>query len=275
MSKESKYSVLMSVYYKEKPEWLQYALESIINQTIMPNEIVLVEDGNLTSDLYNVIDKFNLKYPNLFNIIKLKKNVGLGLALREGILKCKNELIARMDSDDYSTPDRCEKLLSIFDKDETYECVGSLEAEFEHTINDVVSVHKVPESSEEIERFMRRRCALLHPTVMFKRSSVIKAGNYRSVILYEDYDLFMRMVCENHCKCYNIQESLYYIRVNSDFYKRRGGIKYMKTVLKFKNMQRKKGYMSLFDFIVSAGGQAIVCLMPNKMRRWFYLRFLR
>ena len=270
-----KYSVLMSVYYKEKPEWLKYSIDSMLKQTIFPDEFVLVEDGPLTNELNEIIDKYKNKYPKLFRIIKLEKNKGLGLALKEGLSYCRNEFVARMDSDDYSMPNRCERLLDIFQKDDSYECVGSYEAEFENSIEEVISVHKVPETSQEISEFMKRRCALLHPTVMFRKSSVINAGNYKNVILYEDYDLFMRMVCEKNAKCYNIQEPLYYIRINSDFYKRRGGIKYMYTALKFKNTQRKKGYMTFSDFIVSAGGQAIVCIMPNKMRRWFYLKFLR
>lgn len=270
-----KYSVLMSVYFKEKPEWLEYSIESMMNQTVLCDEFVLIEDGPLTDELESIVKKYEKKYPNIFNVIRNEKNQGLGLALREGVLHCSNELIVRMDSDDYSVPNRCEKLLNIVIKNPDYECVGSFEAEFENNINEVVSIHKVPETSESIDKFMRRRCAILHPTVLFKKSSVIKAGNYRNVKLYEDYDLFMRMVCEYNAKCYNIQEELYFIRINSDFYRRRGGWKYMLTVLKFKNQQRKKGYMSLKDFLISAGGQAFVCLMPNGLRRWFYLKFLR
>ncbi len=277
MGKEKlpKYSVLMSVYYKENPLWLRDSIESIMNQTVKCDEFVLVEDGKLTDELYEVIDSFQKKYPKLFNVVKIKQNGGLGPALRKGIENCKNELIARMDSDDISKPDRCEKLLKVFENDESYECVGSFEAEFETSIDEVVAIHKVPETDKEIAKFMRRRCALLHPTVMYRKSSVLRAGNYRDVHLYEDYDLFMRMVCEYNAKSYNIQDALYYIRINSDFYKRRGGFKYMKTVIKFKNDQRRKGYMSLKDFIVSAGGQAVVCMMPNRLRKWFYLKFLR
>lgn len=269
------YSVLMSVYHKEKPEWLDIALQSIFNQTAEASEIVLVKDGPLTKELDMVIEKFEKKYPGKFNIVPLEKNLGLGLALREGILHCKYDLIARMDADDYIVPERCARQLEVFEKEPEYDCVGCYEAEFESTIDDVVAIHKVPETSDEISKFMKRRCALLHPTVIFRKNAVIAAGNYRSVILYEDYDLFMRMVLEHNAKCYNIQESLYYIRVNNDFYKRRGGFKYMCTVLKFKNLQRKKGFMSVVDFIISAGGQAVVCLLPNKIRRWFYLNYLR
>ncbi len=269
------YSVLLSVYYKEKPEWLGIALSSVLDQTVLPSEIVLVKDGKLTPELDETIEKYAKAHPNLFKIVALKKNVGLGLALKEGIQHCSNELIARMDSDDFIVPERCAKQLAVFRDSPYYDCVGSFEAEFEDDLDNVIAIHKVPESEKEIEKFMRRRCALLHPTVMFRKSAVLVAGNYRSVILYEDYDLFMRMVLEHGSKCYNIQEPLYYIRVNSDFYKRRGGLKYMQTVLKFKNAQRKKGYMSSTDFIISAGGQAVICLLPNEIRKWFYLKFLR
>ncbi|HII4409537.1 glycosyltransferase [Clostridium perfringens] len=265
----------MSIYYKERADWLREALDSIMNQTILPSEIVLVKDGPLTSELDNVIDEFVIKYPNLFNIVALEYNHGLGLALNKGILQCKNELIARMDSDDYIVPNRFEKQIEIFKKNPDYDCIGSYEAEFEDSINNVVAIHRVPEQDYEIRKFMRRRCGLLHPTVMYKKSAVINAGNYRDVLLYEDYDLFMRMVLDKKAKCYNIPENLYFIRINSNFFKRRGGLKYMKTVVSFKNKQRKKGYISTKDFIISAGGQAIVCMMPNNIRRWFYLKYLR
>lgn len=269
------YSVLMSIYYKEKPKWFRIALNSIVNQTILPKEIIIVKDGKLTDELEEIITEFCKKYPHKFKIIGLNKNVGLGLALKEGILHCKTELIARMDSDDYCIPERCEKQLNIFKNNPEYDCVGSYEVEFEEDINNVIAIHKVPEKYDEIEKFMKRRCAILHPTVMYRKSAVLKAGNYRNVMLYEDYDLFIRMVLENKFKCYNIPENLYYIRVNDNFYKRRGGIKYMITAVGFKNTQRRKKYISTIDFIISAGGQAFVCLLPNKIRKWIYLKYLR
>lgn len=269
------YSVLMSVYYKEKPEWLRISLDSMMQQTLPTNDFVIVEDGPLTKELDIVIEEFISKYDNVFHIVKLEKNRGLGLALREGIQYCKNELVVRMDSDDYSVPERCEKLLSVYKNNQELDIIGSFEAEFEDDSMNVVAVHKVPESSEEIFTFMKKRCALLHPTVMFKKSAVIKSGNYRDVRLYEDYDLFMRMVVEYQCKAYNIQENLYYIRINEAFYDRRGGWNYLKTAVKFKYKQLKQKNISKIDFVISAGGQAVVCLMPNKMRRWFYMKFLR
>lgn len=270
-----KYSFLMSVYYKEKPEWLKESIVSMLNQTVKPSEIVIVKDGILSEELDLVIEKFVNEFPTMFHVISLKENVGLGPALAIGIERCKCEYIARMDSDDISVNTRCEKQLKCFAENSNLDIVGTYEVEFENQIEDVVSIHTVPEKDNEIRKDMRRRCVLLHPTVMYKKESVVKAGNYHDIRLYEDYDLFIRMVIENNCYSYNIQEGLYYMRINSDFYRRRGGFSYLKTIVCFKFAQYRKKYMSLTDFIISAGGQAFVCLMPNSLRKKFYLHFLR
>ena len=270
-----KYTVLMSVYYKEKPEYLSLSIESILNQTVKPDEFIIVKDGVLTPELDRVIEAFMKDNPELFTIIVNEKNLGLGPALAKGIEISKNELIARMDSDDYVVDTRCERQLAKFQEDPTLGIVGCYEAEFVDDIDHIISVHKVPTEHNEIEKFMHRRCALLHPTVIYKKSAVLKSGNYQSVLLYEDYDLFARMVLEHHVKSYNIPEALYYIRTSEDFFKRRGGIKYAKTVLKFKWGQYKKGYMSAADFCISGLGQAVVCVLPNSLRKSFYMHFLR
>lgn len=269
------YSVLMSVYFKENPNWLRVSIESILKQTVMPDEFLIVKDGPLTPELDKEISAFINEYPHMFTVITLDKNRGLGTALAIGITKCRNELIIRMDSDDYSIPERCERLLSFSETHPDYGVIGSFEVEFEGDINNKIALHRVPETSDEIFKFMKRRCALLHPTVLYKKSVVLGSGNYQDVYMYEDYDLFMRIVIEHNVKCYNLQENLYYIRINDDFFKRRGGLEYLKTVVKFKWGQLKKGYMSIIDFLISAGGQAIICLLPNKLRKQFYLKFLR
>lgn len=271
----SKYTVLMSVYYKEKPEYLSLSIESMLNQTVKPDEFIIVKDGPLTTELDEVINNFVTAYPKTFNIIVNETNLGSGPALAKGIENSKNELIARMDSDDYVVSTRCERQLEKFREDPKLEMVGSYEAEFVDDIDNVISIHRVPSENDEIERFMHRRCSVLHPTVMYKKSAVLKSGNYQSVLLYEDYDLFARMVLEYHIKSYNIPEPLYYIRTSEDFFKRRGGIKYAKTVLKFKWGQYRKGYMSLMDFCISGLGQAFVCVLPNSLRKIFYMKFLR
>ena len=264
----------MSVYYKEKPEWLEYSIESMLKQTIFPNEFVLVEDGPLTDDLNSIITKFQKKYNNLFKIVKLKENQGLGPALKIGVEACSNEYIARMDSDDYSVPDRILKQFKKFIENPELGLVGSNVAEFEGNIKNVISFVILPEKQADIYKFSKRRCPFRHPSLLYKKSYVLKAGNYREFYLCEDYDLYVRMLSTG-CKCYNIQEVLVYMRIGQDFYKRRGGYKYMKSILKFKNLQLKNGYFSLADYLKSTIPHIIVCLMPNKLRDFIYRNLLR
>lgn len=273
-----KYSVLMSVYFKEKPEYLRMAICSMLHQTVRPEEFIIVKDGPLTPELDAVINEYASRNLGLFTLLENPTNLGLGPALRKGVIASRNELVARMDSDDYAVPNRCEKQLRYFECDAELGMVGSYEAEFIDTIDNVVSIHKEPETDEEIRKYMRRRCAVLHPTVIFRRSEVIRAGNYQETSyypVYEDYDLFARMIFDAKVKCYNIQECLYYIRTSEDFYERRGGIKYAKTALRFKWHLFKKRNMSFFDFCVSGLGQAFVCVLPNKLRKTFYMKVLR
>ena len=271
---DKNYSVLMSVYYKENPKWFRESIESMLNQTIRTNDFVIVKDGKLTNELDEVISEYCKKYPDIFSIIELNKNMGLGPALATGIIKCKNELVARMDSDDYSVPERCEKQLKQFEEDEELDIIGSDQAEFIDNINNVISYKKFPYEADKIKKYARRRNPFSHSVVMFKKSIVLQAGNYREYYLCEDYDLWVRMI-ENNAVCRNINETLNYVRISEDLYKRRGGIKYLRTIMKFKREMYKKGFYTLNDYIISAGSHTIVCLMPNFMRKLFYEKMLR
>lgn len=268
------YSVLMSVYYKEQPDWLNEAIKTMLEQTLPPNEFVIVKDGKLTKELDEIIDGYVEKYPDLFNIVALENNSGLGIALCEGIKRCKNEIVARMDSDDIALPERCEREMHCLTDDPELQLVGSSVMEFCGSIDNVLSYRKLPETNEEINKFARKRCPFAHPSVMYRKQVVLNAGNYRHYPYFEDYDLWVRMLT-NGCKCKNIGDCLVYMRVNEDFYKRRGGVKYLKNVLKFKKEQYKNGFYSFKDYIISAGSHTVVCLMPNFLRDFVYKKMLR
>ena len=268
------YSVLMSVYYKENAKWFEESIQSMFMQTIQPKEFVLVEDGKLTEELENVVKKYKKKYPKIMKVVKLDENVGLGPALQRGVKECSCEYIARMDSDDYSVPNRIEKEFEIFEKDSTIGMVGSNVSEFIDNIQNVICNVVLPEKNEDIIKFSKKRNPFRHPSIMFKKSEVIKAGNYREYYLCEDYDMWLRMIRSN-CKCYNIQENLVYMRISDDFYKRRGGIKYLKSINKFKKEQMSVGYFTKMEYLKSIIPHAIVCLMPNFMRDLIYKKLLR
>lgn len=274
MEKKINYSVLMSVYYKENPEWLDIAIKSMLAQTFLTNDFVIIKDGPLTSELDSVISKYQRKYPDIFNIVALEKNVGLGPALKIGVENCKNEWIARMDSDDYSIPTRCEKEIKKIIEDNTLDIIGSNIAEFIDDIKNVQAYRILPEKNDEIYKYARRRNPFGHPSVMLRKSKIIEAGNYREYYLCEDYDMWIRMI-EKKARCYNIQDILVYMRVSKDFYKRRGGIKYLKSILKFKREQYKNKHFMFKDYLISSFASVVTCLCPNIIREVIYKKILR
>ena len=174
MMQNLKYTVLMSVYCKEKPEYLSLSIESMLNQTVKPDEFIIVKDGPLTTELDEVINNFVTAYPKMFNIIVNETNLGLGPALAKGIENSKNELIARMDSDDYVVSTRCEKQLEKFREDPKLGMVGSYEAEFVDDIDNVISIHRVPSENDEIERFIRPVCADILLNIVDMQSGVLR-----------------------------------------------------------------------------------------------------
>lgn len=262
------YSVLMSVYKKERPEYLQEAMDSIWNQTMKTDDFVLVCDGPLTEQLDAVIYEMKQKHRETLNVIRLERNGGLGNALNIGLKYCKNELIARMDSDDVSLPERCEKEIEAFSEQPDLSVCSAFIQEFWD--QSLLGKRVLPEKHEEIIAFSKKRNPFSHPVVMFKKSDVEKAGGYSERYhLFEDYYLWIRMLMSG-CKCYNIQEVLLNMRTPLDMYKRRGGWQYAKDMLKFHWWIRGQGWSSLKDYLTGAIPHAVVCVMPNRIRKHIY-----
>lgn len=269
-----KFSVLISVYYKENSLFLEKALKSIINQTLFPNEIVLVKDGSLTKELNEVINNFLNEYPNLMKVISLDKNKGLGKALSIGIKKCTYNLVARMDADDIAKSNRFEKQIKVFRNNPELVIVGSWVNEFENDVSSVISTRKVPQYNKEIKEFAKSRNPFNHPSVMIKKDFVLKAGNYLEFYLNEDYYLWLRMLNMGF-KAYNIQESLLFFRISKDTFKRRGGLKYAVQDIKLQNELLKMEFINKYEYIKNILTRPIIRLLPNFMREQIYKNLLR
>lgn len=269
-----KYSVLMSLYKKEKPDYLRLALDSMLGQTVAPDEIVIVEDGPLTDALYQVLDEYEQKSAITIRRVRNARNKGLGLALNDGLQVCRNELVARMDTDDISKPDRCEKQLKVFDNRPELAIVGAWVDEFTVSPDQVVSTRAVPTTSEEIYEFAKRRSAFNHPAVMYRRSVVLAQNGYSDLRRNQDVDLFGRMLYAG-CKAENISEALLWFRSNDDLAKRRKSWdntwSYISTIRRFWKM----GYSSLFDYLLVLVAQTVMFVMPVNVQHWLYKKLLR
>jgi glycosyltransferase involved in cell wall biosynthesis len=264
------YSVLMSVYFKEQPNNLQQAMESMRNQTVPTDDFVLVCDGPLTDELDDVITEEQEKFGSVLHVHRLEKNGGLGNALNEGLKVCKNELVARMDSDDISRPGRCEKQLRLFSSYPDISLSSGTVSEFVTDPAHPTGKREVPITDEEIRIYSRKRNPMNHPCVMFKKSAVEKAGGYKETFhLFEDYYLWVRMLRKGF-KAENIPDVLVDVRTPADMYLRRGGREYAKTMMKFHKWLRSTGWTSELDFLTGAVPHAAVCVMPNGIRKLIY-----
>ena len=264
----------MSVYYKEKPEYLKQAIESIQNQTISTNDFVLVCDGPLSSELNQVIKEKQLEMGNNLNVVRLEKNGGLGNALNEGIKQCKNELVARMDSDDIAYLTRCEKQLGVFNSHPEVSICSGIVEEFT-TAPAAVDARRVPpEHNEEIVEFAKKRNPFNHPCVMYKKSAVEAVESYQDFYLLEDYYLWLRMLMAGY-QGYNVQEPLLHMRAGSELYKRRAGWKYAKTQTRLFRFMKDKGFISEKQYVKSCVIRSGSALAPNWLRKMMFERVLR
>lgn len=268
-----KFSVLLSLYYKESPDFLRQSLNSVFHQTLPPDEVVLVEDGPLTPHLYNVVNEFYQKYSEL-KIVSLAENGGLGKALNEGLKHCSYELVARMDTDDICKSYRFEKQVAVFARHPEIDVVGAWIDEFSEGTLDISSKRKLPEAHEDIMRFGKKRNPMNHPVVMFRKKAVEKVGSYQPFYLFEDYYLWVRMLL-NGSRFYNIQEALLYFRFSPDMFKRRGGFKYACVEAHFQWALYKLGYIGFVKSLLNIGIRLGTRLVPNSFRGWIYKNMLR
>ena len=273
MSEKQKISVLMSVYVKENPTFLRDAIKSVQNQTLKPSEIVLVEDGPLTPELYQVLDEVEAQSDIPVKRCPLEENQGLGLALRDGVLQCQYDIIARMDTDDIAVADRFEKQVQLMEE-ENLDLLGGHIAEFIDNPDEIVSYRRVPTQHADIVAYQRMRSAFNHMTVMFKKDMVLKAGNYEDGLYMEDDLLWLNMIAAG-AKTGNLDQILCKVRVGAGMFERRGGLRYLKLYRQARQRMLERGQISYMEYAKSVAIQAIVALCPGFVRQFIFVKLLR
>lgn len=268
-----RFSVSMCVYGGDNANNFDLALESVYNQTLPPDEVILVVDGPVP----NIIDEVIKKYEehNGFKIIRLAVNSGHGEARRIGLENCSNELVALMDSDDISVRDRFEKQICVFKNDDSVSIVGGQIKEFINSTENIVGVRNVPLKDAEIKDYMRKRCPMNQVTVMFKKSDVKSVGGYIDWYCEEDYYLWIRMALAG-LKFANIDSNLVYVRVGEEMYQRRGSVKYFASEAKLQKYMLTNGVINFATYAVNVTERFVLqVLMPNRLRGWVFQKFAR
>ncbi|MCF7906875.1 glycosyltransferase [Patescibacteria group bacterium] len=270
----TKFSVCISVYKKDDAEHFRKAIESIVNQTIKPSEIILVVDGPVPEDINKVIDKFKNSLKN-FKFIRLSQNKGHAIARQIGIKAADHELVALMDSDDISVSDRFEKQLACFQNNKNLDVVGGQIYEFINSIKNIIGIRCVPLNDSRIKKYLKKRCPFNQVTVMMRKSSTLKAGGYIDWYCEEDYYLWVRMH-EIGCNFKNLPDNLVYVRIDKETYKRRGGWKYFKSEIKLQKYMLKNKIINPFQYLFNALSRfAVQILLPNNIRKYIFRKLFR
>lgn len=262
------FSVLLSVYHKENPEFLRASLDSIFSQTLLPDEVVLVKDGSLTNELDSLICEFAKKFFTL-KVVELPQNAGLGRALNEGLKHCSYDIVARMDTDDICKLDRFEKQIAFIQSNPNICLCSGYINEFIDNPSEIASIRKVPETHNEIVARLKQRNAFNHMAVCFRKSAVQVAGGYLHVPFFEDYDLWVRIVQKGYVT-HNLQEVLVNVRIGNDMIGRRHGWEYSKHEYSFLKRQFSRKFIGFPMFLFLIVTRIPIRIMPKYLLRLVY-----
>lgn len=274
--RSTKYSVVTSVYKNDNPQFVERALDSITTlQTLPPDEVVFIVDGPIPSLLESLIRHREKESKGLYKVIWLKKNGGLGNALRIGVREAKNDIVVRMDSDDVAAPDRFQKQIDYLVQHSECDIVGGQISDFIDEESNIVGSRIVPCKNDEIHKWIVSRCPFNHMTVAMRRSKVLEVGNYLDWHYNEDYYLWIRMA-EAGCKFANLPDTLVNVRVGKDMYARRGGWKYFKSEKGLQDYMLKKNIISLPRYIFNVAVRfGVQVAMPNSLRAFVFQKLFR
>ncbi|AUX73096.1 glycosyltransferase family 2 protein [Erwinia pyrifoliae] len=259
------FSVLISLYNKEKPDNLEQCLESLYQQTLPADEIVLVYDGPVSEPLKAVVTRWAVLLPLV--IVPLEKNVGLGKALNAGLERCTHNIVARMDTDDICLPERFEKQISYMESHSEVVLSGAAVIEFDEHGKE--RLKRLPLSNSEIHQFAKMKNPFNHMCVVFRKDKVIAAGSYQHHLFMEDYNLWLRMMSQGY-PVSNLPEVLMKVRAGSEMVNKRRGWVYIKSEVQLYRLKRKLNQTGFIHGAIYFLIRTMTRLMPVKVMKFLY-----
>ena len=270
------FSVSMCVYGGDDPAFFDAALRSVVEQTVLPSEIVLVVDGPIPASIETVIDSYRTKLTGIvFQVVYLERNMGHGEARRICFGHCSHDLIALMDADDLSVPTRFEKQLRYMAEHPETAVVGGYIHEFVGKPEHCVGKRIVPLNDADIKQYMQKRCPMNQVTVLFRKEDVAAVGGYIDWYCEEDYYLWLRLALAGK-RFGNVDENLVNVRVGEEMYQRRGGLRYFQSEAKLQGYMLKHHLISVPRYLINVAERLVLqVLMPNRLRGWVFQKFAR
>jgi glycosyltransferase involved in cell wall biosynthesis len=264
--------LLLPTYHADDPDHLRRAFASAVDEQVRkPAEVVLVRDGVVPPRLQSLIDELAAGSPVPIRVIALDSNIGLGHALDAGLSACSHEVVARMDADDVSMPERFAVQIPLLE--EGYDLVGSALLEFAEHEDEIVGRRIPPLGQDEICTWSRFHDPFNHPTVVYRRSMVQAVGGYQDLPLMEDYWLFARMI-EAGARVANVAEPLVKYRVGAGAYARRGGWRLLRSEIELQRQFRSSGFTTRSQYLRNLAVRGGYRLVPESLRRLAYRRVI-
>lgn len=269
------FSILSSIYYKENPLHFDECMQSLwVNQTLKADEMILVEDGELTPPLYQKIDEWKNKLGDTLKIIKLPQNVGTGKAKNIGLNHCQYEVVCIADTDDIYAPDRFEKQIDFLKNNPNVDIVGGQIYEFIDDVNNVYGIRQVPCYHKELVAFAKKKSPFNNVTIAYKKSAVIEVGGYHHHLWMEDYNLFLRLIAGGY-QLHNLPDFLVYARIDNGMHARRRGMEYLKSEKQLLDLKLNLKIQSYFPAFVLFLARSFFRLLPPFLLQMVYRVFLR
>ncbi len=265
----------MAVYKNDNAHDFATAVHSIYTkQTAKPSEIIIVIDGPIPEKLHKTLADLK-KQIDIIKFVRFETNRGHAAVRQAGLQAASNELIAIMDADDISEPDRFEKQLEAFEKDRHAAVIGGQIKEFINTADNVVGERIVPENDDAIKNYMKSRCPMNLVTVMYRKSTVNAVGGFIDWYCEEDYYLWVRLAQAGY-KFANLPDTLVNVRVGKEMYARRGGWKYFKSEKGLQDYMLRHRMISLPRYCYNVFGRFVIQVaMPNKLRGFIFQKLFR
>lgn len=267
------YSVLMSVYDGEDPGFFKQSVDSMLMQTYLTDDFVLVCDGPLTDELEEIVKDYEEKY-EFFRPVRLEYKAGTGGCANAGLARCRNEYVVKMDSDDVALPNRCELSMYILAKHPEVDMLGAYIKEFDSETGEEIAVKKTPTGNDAIRKYARRRNPFNNQTLVYKKSFVDKIGGYSTVKRCEDYEFVVRMLAAGAVGK-NIPKVLVRYRVTPGNYDRRRNWANTRSFIGVRWKIHRSGFSSLIDFLIPSAAQLVMFLLPGSLTAKIYKKLLR
>lgn len=269
------FSILSSIYYKEIPHHFDECMISVWeNQTLKANEMILVEDGELTPELNDTITKWKIKLGEKLKIIKLPNNVGTGKAKNIGLQHCNYDIVCIVDTDDICIKDRFEKQIDFFKKNRDIDIIGGQIYEFIDDLNNISGVREVPLEHQELINFSKKKSPFNNMTIAYKKEAILNVGGYHHHLWMEDYNLFLRLIAKGY-KLQNLPDFLVYARIDNGMHARRGGWEYIKSEKQLLDLKIQLNIQPIISAYLWFIIRSILRLLPANFLEKFYKNFLR